>query len=543
MDRLALAREVKYRRASKDVNYFCEKLWTIQHPEKGRIPFQLRDPQVNTLASFQDHRKVIILKARQIGFSTLCAAYTAWLAIYHPDVQIVMLSKGEREAQELLAKVKYGLRGLPEWFKDRMPKIETETLSKIGFADPHSSVIESLPSRSDPARGRAVTLVIVDEWAFLENPAEAWASIEPITDIGGSVIGLSTANGSGTFFHTMWVNATTGSSGFHPIFYPWSAVPERDELWYESKRRDMLPWQLAQEYPTSPEEAFIRSGNPVFDIDLLRAFETVEPTRGRLRPTTEDLEGNGLPEFVPSAEGELQVWDWPKRGTGATSPPGVYVIGADVAEGLEHGDYSVAWVIDVRSGKCVAKWRGHVAPDIFGGQILKDLGYWYNTALIGCEVNNHGYSTLVNLRDTAYPLVYYRHSYDERTNQRGRKMGWRTQANTKPLLVDELAKSLRGEIQLPDAETIAELVTFVRDANGKMHGSPHDDQVIALGIAVQMLKHAFAPEYVKPVDTAGTYQGLIDDLIAQAAHNRTGRVGSNLVRSGVPVGTVASLLG
>lgn len=512
-----LLREAQFRKARKDIIWFCENFWTIQHPERGRIPFDLRDPQVDTLDAFMDQRRVIILKARQIGFSTLCAAYVYWAAFFKSDVQIVMLSKGEREATELLQKVKYGIKGLPDWVKDRGPQITQETQSKIVFDN--GSSIESLPSRSDPARGRTVSIVIVDEWAFLENPSEAWASIEPIADIGGQVIGLSTANGAGTFYHEMWTKAETGSSDFFPIFFPWSAVPERDELWYEGKKRSMLPWQLAQEYPSSPEEAFIRSGNPVFDIDALSKMRTRDPVRGFL------LAENGVPHFVEAPNGQLQVWEHPQLDE-------VYVIGADVAEGLEHGDYSVAWVVAARSGKCVAKWRGHVPPDIFGASILKDLGYHYNTALIGPEINNHGYSTSVALRDTGYPNIYYRHSYDERTNKRGRKLGWRTQANTKPLMVDGLAAGLRDGLVLEDRETIAELRTFVRDASGKMHGSPFDDQVIALGIANQMLQHAFSPEYVRPKDTSGTVQALIDEMIRDAEGGRVAKVGGNLVRGG-----------
>jgi len=521
---LDVARELRFRRAKKDVFFFAEKLWTIQHPEKGRIPFEMRDPQINTMDAFLAERKVIILKARQIGFSTLVATYCFWLAYFHDDVQIVMLSKGEREAKELLDKVKYGFRAMPQWLKDRGPKNTNGKVDDLGTQSviefDNNSSIESLPSRSDPARGRSVTLVVVDEWAFLENPADAWASIEPIADIGGQVIGLSTANGAGTFYHQMWTKATTGSSEFHPIFYPWNAVPERNDDWYESKKNSLLPWQLAQEYPSDPEEAFIRSGNPVFDIDVLRAMPRRDPVCGELRPTSESTA-----EFVLKPNGNLQVWEYPVTAANSESPH-TYCIGADVAEGLEHGDYSVAWVIDAKTGQAVAKWRGHVPPDIFGSKILKELGYFYNVALVGPEVNNHGFSTCVNLRDESYPHIYYRHSYDERTNKRGRKLGWRTQSNTKPLMIDELQKALREELVLEDPETFAELMTFVRAPDGKMHGSPHDDQVIALAIANQMRKHVFNPEYVRPQDTAGTVQSLIDGLIdggASAPRQLAGR--------------------
>ena len=137
----------------------------------------------------------------------------------------------------------------------------------MGFDN--GSLVTSMPSASDPARGESATLVVVDEWAFLPNPEEAWASIEPVADVGGRIIGLSTANGSGNFFHELWVGSETGTNKFKPMFFPWSATEDRDESWYESKQESMLPWQLAQEYPTTPEEAFIKSGNPVFDLHAL----------------------------------------------------------------------------------------------------------------------------------------------------------------------------------------------------------------------------------------------------------------------------------
>jgi hypothetical protein len=87
--------------------------------------------------------------------------------------------------------------------------------------------------------------------------------------VGGRIIGLSTANGSGNFFHQLWVGAATGSNNFVPMFFPWSASEDRGKEWYESKQESMLPWQLAQEYPSSAEEAFVKSGNPVFDLDVL----------------------------------------------------------------------------------------------------------------------------------------------------------------------------------------------------------------------------------------------------------------------------------
>jgi hypothetical protein len=493
-------RELEWRRCQRDEVYWIENYWFIRHPERGRILLRLRPAQLETLEVWNRDRYSIALKARQIGFSTIGAAHAVWLAFFHPDRFIVMLSRTEREAIKLLGKAKYGYKFLPYWMLDRGPNILDDNLTKMSWDN--DSGIESMPSGSDPARGESVYLVIVDEWAFLPNAEEAWASIEPVTDIGGRVIGISTANGSGNFFHHFYVAAKTGSSQFTNIFYPWSAATERGHDWYERKAASMLPWQLHQEYPRDDVECFIKSGNPVFDTDDLENHTLSEPVfQGWIDGGGSTAPTHRLGELVEAADGPLQIWERPN------SDGRRYVLGADVAEGLDHGDYSVVWVLDNTTGRTVAKWRGHCPPDVLGTDIIWYLGWLYHAALAGVEVNNHGLTTLVALQNRSYPNIYFRTSYDERTMKRQRKLGWRTQANTKPLMINELAGALRTpdpELLLSDKETVGELQTYVRAADGKMHGSPFDDQVIALAVANQMRKHEFIPQVASAVDRKWT---------------------------------------
>jgi len=265
-----LRQEAEWRRCQKDESYFLRKYWHIAHPAHGRILFDLRDAQSQALDRWANNRYSLTLKARQIGWTTLVAAHQFWLAFFQDDQNIIDLSRTERESVLLLKKTKYGFKHLEPWLLERGPQSLIEHQQKMGFSN--GSQITSMPSASDPARGESASLVVVDEWAFLPNPEEAWASIEPVADVGGRIIGLSTANGSGNFFHNLWTGSVTGNNKFDAMFFPWSASEDRDEAWYEGKKDAMLPWQLAQEYPTSPEEAFVRSGNPVFDLDVLDAM-------------------------------------------------------------------------------------------------------------------------------------------------------------------------------------------------------------------------------------------------------------------------------
>ncbi|MBT97043.1 MAG: hypothetical protein CL902_00235 [Dehalococcoidia bacterium] len=274
-----LQQEAEWRRCVDDERHFLRNYWHIAHPAYGRILFDLRAAQSNALTHWDEHRYSLTLKARQIGWTTLVAAHQFWLAFFKPDQNIIDLSRTERESVLLLRKSKYGFQHMPDWMLERGPQTLVEHQQRMAFSN--GSQIPSMPSASDPARGESASLVVVDEWAFLPNPEEAWASIEPVADVGGRIIGLSTANGSGNFFHGLWVGSQTGTNRFAPMFFPWSASEDRDESWYESKKESMLSWQLAQEYPTTPEEAFIKSGNPVFALDVLEDMETnVEEGQG-----------------------------------------------------------------------------------------------------------------------------------------------------------------------------------------------------------------------------------------------------------------------
>ena len=152
---------------------FIESNCYISFPGKGRVPLVLRDAQKQVLYDWIRYRKNVCLKARQIGFSTLVAAYTLWLTFGWSDRHVIMLSRTERESIKLLAKTKYAYKWLPEWVRLRGPDLLDKTRQSMTWGN--DSKIESLPSASDPARGEAVFLIVVDEWAFLPNGEEAWA--------------------------------------------------------------------------------------------------------------------------------------------------------------------------------------------------------------------------------------------------------------------------------------------------------------------------------------------------------------------------------
>lgn len=193
------------------------------------------------------------------------------------------------------------------------------------------------------------------------------------------------------------------------------------------------------------------------------------------------FEPNEKPEDF-TYKAPLKIWVHPKPGH-------EYVIGGDVAEGLKRGDYSVAEVVDISTMQTVARWRGHIDPDKFG-EIVGALGAYYNYALVGVEVNNHGLTTIQKLRDTFYTNLYKRdRGYDEDFEEPTSNLGWKTDVRTKRIMIDDLIKIVRERINKDlDTVFVNEAFAFVRDDRGRMNAEEgeHDDTVMAKAIAFQL---------------------------------------------------------
>ena len=178
-------------------------------------------------------------------------------------------------------------------------------------------------------------------------------------------------------------------------------------------------------------------------------------------------------------------------------PNKFYVIGGDVAEGLATGDYSVGVVLD-ENCDMVALWRGHIDPDLFGKQLVA-LGYFYNEAYIGAEVNNHGLTTVKSMLNEEYYNIYYSKVYDRINEELTKKVGWTTNVKTKPIMINKLAEFVREFlVGIPAIEVIKELYTYVIDDKGRTNAQPgcHDDCVMAIAIAIQVFLEGKGEDYM-----------------------------------------------
>jgi hypothetical protein len=313
-------------------------------------------------------------------------------------------------------------------------------------------------------------------------------------------------------FREQWVGATNGSTGYFPFFSPWfesaeyTTMPPADfEPTHEEKELattfgldwGQLCWRrrkiatsghdlFKQEYPATPDEAFISTGRPVFNPDYLqqRLRTPVEPIK---RMAVENVTDN-IGSLVEHSRGELLVYrELDQKET--------YVIGADVGMGVRGGDPSCAQVLDSQLRQ-VAVWRGVVHPDYFG-KVLATLGYHYHSALVAPERNNHGLVTCITLRDLQYPYLYT--DVAEGTldsNKDTINLGFFTSERTKPLIIDKLRSSDRErECEIYDTTTLTEMLSYVVTESGKMEAEQgaHDDTVMALAIALYIHEGKWSP--------------------------------------------------
>ena len=270
-----------------------------------------------------------------------------------------------------------------------------------------------------------------------------------------------------------------------------------------------------QEYPSTPEEAFISSGRPKFSIKALKKYQTItkEPKRGYL---TSNQDGHMI--FVEDSKGYVSIWKEPE-------PDTYYCIGADVAEGLVVGDYSCATVGDPVTFDVVAMWHGHIDPDLFGVELIK-LAKYYNDAYLGVENNNHGLTTLSTIKKNEYWNLFFSKSYDRISDSMTQKLGWTTSVRTKPLMIDKLAEFVREMyLGIYSDAMIAEMFTYVIEDNGKTNAQPgcHDDTVMAAAIMLQLMLEGKGDYYVPeiPIDERNKPRSreIVDPLFEKEEEN------------------------
>jgi len=255
--------------AIKDVFFFSMFIWVV-HPKRGKVKFDLYPYQRSVLYQFLAKRFNIILKFRQAGITELIAMYCLWLAMYHPNKKINIISIKDTIAKKVLKKIKFMYKNLPSHLQT--PIIngrggEIGSTTEIEFIN--GSLITSIPTTEDAGRSEGLSLLVIDEAAIIRWASTIWASAFPTLSTGGSAIVNSTPYGVGNFYHSSWVDAVSGESPLSPIRLRWQMHPERDQDWYDEMSQALGNKRTAQEI----DGDFLSSGNSVFDLADIKSIE------------------------------------------------------------------------------------------------------------------------------------------------------------------------------------------------------------------------------------------------------------------------------
>lgn len=462
--------------------------------------------------------RVIILKARQMGFSTLVEAIIFSMTMLHYHVRAGIVAHNEKATKNLMDMFKNYLNNLPPELK---PMVSTNNTEQLVFDnDTHTGLGSSvIPLTATPnGIGRSFTFdyIHLSEYAFwVCDKNKAFSDLmQAVPNSKDSIVIIeSTANGFDDF-KKKYDMAKNGESDFEAVFVAWWEMDEYRmpyygfELTKEEKELmilyqldlDQITWRrwcianncggdinkFYQEFPACETEAFIASGNCMFNLQILgQRLKEVEPPIKRgyfeydyVYDTTSREMTVRNPRFILDSKGDVYIYEEVKE----FNP---YVAGGDPAG--DGSDNSVLQILDNTTGKLVCKFKTQKDPDLYAKQCMA-IGLYYNQALMNIEVN-YDAGIIALLQKWNYPRLYRREVYDQIEKVNRDVYGFRTTQITRPVILNRLITIMRESPQLiTDYETLTEMQTFCLNASGKKYEAQdgkHDDHVMALAIAYE----------------------------------------------------------
>jgi len=453
----------EYIKCATDPVHFMKKYCFIQHPQRGKILFTLYPFQEKVLQLFKDNPYSLILKSRQLGISTLTAGYSLWLMLFHEGKNVLCVATKQETAKNLVTKVKFMYDNLPSWLQ-----ISTEENNKLTLRLTNGSQIKATSAASDAGRSEAVSMLVVDEAAFIEGIDNIWASAQQTLSTGGGAIVLSTPNGTGNWFHKMWTKAEAKENEFLPIRLPWMVHPERDQTWRD-RQDDLLgdPRIAAQECDCD----FNTSGDVVFYnewIEFIKETTIKDP-----------VERRGV---------DQNLWIWESADYARE-----YLITADVARG-DGKDFSTAHIIDIETNTQVAEFKGQLPPKEFG-YFLVGLAAEYNNAMLCPENANIGWATIDAIRERGYRNLYHSPKSDKltaesylQTYEGNSEMvpGFTMSMRTRPLIINKFREFVGDRsVTIRSKRLLEEMRVFIwKNGRPETQVGYNDDLIMAFGIAM-----------------------------------------------------------
>ncbi|HKW51030.1 MAG TPA: hypothetical protein VJQ53_04785, partial [Candidatus Eisenbacteria bacterium] len=508
---------------------FCRDCLTIIDKTGRRVPLVLNSSQRIALGKIRASidagvpPRVIILKSRQVGVSTLIEALLTWRAVTRQNRSALVVAHVLKSSKALFRMS----RNFHRFLRGEM-KQETriQNVHEIEFDSGSRLQIEV---QGDP-RGYTAQDVHLSEFAFYMQAAETLTAImQTVPNALDSLVAIeSTANGMGGIgqkFHKMWQRSVGLSidedvpddeKGWTPIFIPWFQHEEYelpvDEKFFKFTTaeillckahpeitRQKLKWRrwciatnmdgdeekFAQEYPATDQEAFSLSGRPAFDFEGIAHYTkalNIVVTERKMPPTVEieaEPPGQGEPKIIPVERGRLRIFFEPQ-------PRHTYVVGADPSEGDPGSDHSPLAVLDDQTLDMAACWYGKAPPDVLACHAI-DLARYFNDALIINEANNHGILFHDTVMQIGYPNLYYRAVSEESVAGKvTEKPGYYASGRTREFLFNTLRKYVRmkmGKIHCPHAVQQIQTLIYIDDKVQAGVGS-EKDVLVAFGLTL-----------------------------------------------------------
>ena len=458
----------EYVRSASDPVYFLKKYCVIQHPMKGKVPFHLYNFQEKSIEDFMQHRFNIILKARQLGISTLTAGYALWMMSFHQDKNILVIATKQETAKNLVTKVRVMHANLPSWLKQKC----TED-NKLSLRYKNGSQIKAVSSGEDSGRSEALSLLILDEAAFIDKIDVIWAAASQTLSTGGQCIALSTPNGVCNWFHRTWMDAQDGLNDFNFIKLFWDMHPDRGQEWRDEQDKILGPSLAAQECDCD----FITSGQSVVDGIILEEYRT--------KQVREPIEKRGV---------DSNIWIW--------EPPNYtndYIVCADVSRG-DSTDYSAFHILEIESLEQVAEYKGRLSTRDYGN-LLVNISIEYNNALLVVENNNIGWAAIQQIIDRNYENLFYmskdlqvvdtQKHINNKINRMEKQLvpGFTVTQKTRPLIVSKLEEFFRERsVIVHSNRLIDELFVFIYNNNRAEAMRGYNDDLVmsfAMGLWIR----------------------------------------------------------
>jgi len=451
----------EYLKCARDPAYFMKKYCYIQHPTRGRILFNLYPFQSEILHLFRDEQYTIILKSRQLGISTLAAAYALWLMLFHKDKSVLALATTQATARNLVTKVIFMYDQLPKWL--RLPSLEK---NKLSLRLTNGSKVQAKSSNADAARSEAVSLLLIDEAAFIDNIDETFAAAQQTLATGGQCMALSTPNGIGNWFHQTWEKAEAKENSFLPIKLPWSVHPEREQEWRDQQDRDLGARMAGQECDCD----YLSSGDTVFEPADISFYEETY--------MKDPIERRGV-------DGNLWIWENPDYMKS-------YAVVADVSRG-DSADFSAFHIIDIENSVQVGEYKGKVSPKELGN-ILVGVASEYNDALLVVENANIGWATIEQVLEREYKNLYYStksqndtvESYMSKYERSQLVPGFTMSMKTRPLVIAKAMEYVREKsITIQSKRLLGEMRVFIwKNGKPQAQSGYNDDLLISFATAL-----------------------------------------------------------